>query len=168
MADQEWLKNLSQALLSTDKKSLVPADPEEIHALLCQRIETSMNQLFNEANNSIKIYNFHASKERQISLFTLKPSEYKKDYGLVMSKGRVQAKLIYREGILSSSITTASAFNVEEMHQNLYSPFVDKFGSLMWKKDNTVLFTNENIVKEILEDLTLVFAKEHAEKGDIN
>ena len=157
MADQEWIKNLANANLTNGSETLEPQDEESVRALLTERIESTIDNLFVEMTEATQVFNFFVSKEQEIKLYRLAANKDQHASGFTVLLGKYHVRFVYQNGQLISKLAHFSGYEEKNINVRVFKPFVDRFGSLMLKMNDIQLMDASMIIKQVLEDVVTAF-----------
>jgi hypothetical protein len=161
MVDSDWIRNLAQAQYRDG--CWVLDDPQKILDLKLGRMKDSLYEIRDEAQAAVALHNQFVSLERQMSFLETQPRPPHSQGGIMLMLGSVQASLellIATEGhqVVSALVATLSMLRTDytRSHQvfGRYQAQTDTFGSLIWRKENSLIMTPELIIKSLLEELT--------------
>lgn len=151
MTDAAWLKHLAGA--RGVGKGLAPNDPEAVRQLAAARIEETIHELYDLAQDACLVFNEHAPHGARTANhlpLTAKPGGAP---GFMLFMGRTQVTLEYKDRTLVATLVNVDGFIRQARRLHVFTPHVDPFGSLVWSMDNALLMTNELIMKRLFEDL---------------
>lgn len=151
MADMEWFKNLAEANFVNGKWHF--DDPEKVEQLLSFKVKTTMNQIFDEVQDAIEIYNQHAQGGNKISTLPIADNYSNTLVGVVALLGTSQVKLIRKNQNLELYLVDINGHSAKTSLINKLAPCYDSLGSLMWQTKDKNLVGQDIIVKMMLEDL---------------
>ncbi len=161
MVDSDWIRNLAQAQYREGRWVL--DDPQKILDLKLGRMKDSLYEIRDEAQAAVALHNQFAPPERQMSFLETQPRPPHSQGGLLLMLGTVQASLellIANDGkqVVSALVATLSTLRTDytRSHQvfGRYQAQTDTFGTLIWRKENSLIMTPELIIKSMLEELT--------------
>jgi hypothetical protein len=161
MVDPEWIRHLAGARYGQDQWQL--AEPEKVESLKIGRLKDALFELRDEAQASTSLHNQFAPRARAV---TYLPTEARPPYGqggLILMMGTLQVSLELlisnqHTPVLGALVTTLSTLHSDytRSHKTLarYQAQTDTFGTLVWRRENTLIMTSELIIKSLLEELT--------------
>ncbi len=157
MADQEWIKNLAGADVVAGSEALEPQDEGAVRQLLTERIESTVDRIFSEMTEACQVFNFYVGKDEEINLYRLAANAETPANGFTIMQGKYHIRFIYQNGHLTSKLAHFSGYDEKNVNVRQFKPFVDRFGSLLWKMNDIQLMDQTMIVKQLLEDLVTAF-----------
>ena len=159
MIDEQWIKNLVLSELNPVSKNLMGLNKADIENQAIDKIKDSISQLHNITSESIKVFNFHAPNERALKLF----SSQNKDLlttGFYLLISNIQTSVNMKEYEIQVEITQTKDYSNDIVFSKVYRPFVDHFGGVLWKDDQSAaLLDYELIAKDLLEKTLLFYHK---------
>lgn len=149
--DRQWLKNL--ALSSFDNGRWNLADPNSPVSMASERVQESLNILFEKVRGNIDVFNLHAPAYKQLKLFKLIKNANTGDLGFVLLLGPLQMQL---EQSGAQYTTTGVLFKNPQsvrIPMRHFEAHFDTFGEVFWTMDKKTVVDLERLAKQLLEDI---------------
>lgn len=161
MVDPEWIRHLAGARYRQDQWQL--ADPEKVENLKINRLKDALFELRDEAQASVALHNEYAPRARSVTYLPTEPRPPHCQGGFLIMMGTLQVSLelhinAQQGPILGALVATLSTLHADytRSHHVLarYQAQTDTFGTLVWRRENSLIMTSELIIKSLLEELT--------------
>lgn len=161
MVDSDWLRHLAESQYRGGQWIL--KDPQKIRDLKIGRIKDSLFEIRDEAKTAVGLHNQYVPITRHMSYLETPLRPPHSQGGLLIMLGTIQVSLELLIAEQGTQVTGALVATLSTLHTDYtrghqvfgrFQAQTDTFGSLVWRKENSLIMTAELIIKSMLEELT--------------